>query len=107
MSKRNLYAKRQLQILQKQRDSSILDFCIIIERSRSREDTMQLTGFSNFISTIHKIFPDTEDWEWTEEQIQYACIKSGINRKSIITDQSNNGEYRIFTKKGKGILAHE
>lgn len=86
MSKRNLYAKRQLQNLQRQSNERNLDVSVILDFSRSREDTESLTGYSAFLSAIHEIAPDTPDWEWTEEQIQRACDKSGMSRKSIITD---------------------
>ena len=86
MSKRNLYAKRQLQNLQRQSNERNLDVSVILDFSRSREDTEELTGYREFLSAIHEIASDTPDWEWTEEQIQRACDKSGMCRESIFTD---------------------
>ena len=86
MSKRNLYAKRQLQSLQRQSGERNLSGSVILDFSRSRDDTEKLTGYPEFLSAIHEIAPDTPDWEWTEEQIQRASNKSGMCRKSIFTD---------------------
>ena len=90
MSKRILVFRRQLQELQKQGIERNEDIGVIIDFSRSCEDTMSLTGFPKFLETIRKLEPDTEDWKWSEDAICKACEQVGMSRRSIILRDTPN-----------------
>ena len=103
MSKRILVLRKELQNLKKQNGARYEDCIIELDFKRSREDTERLTGFPLFLSSIHEIASDTRDWEWTEDQIQRACDKSGMNRGSIFTD-SHKAPRNITFKIRGGII---
>lgn len=84
MSKRILVFRRQLQELQKQGIEKNEDIGVVIDFSRSCEDTMSLTGFPKFLETIRELEPDVQDWKWSESAIRKACEEVGMNRRSII-----------------------
>lgn len=92
MSKRNLYARRQLQSLQKRNSERNPNIDIILDFKRSYEDSENLAGYVSFRENIHNIAPDVCDWEWTEEQIKRACVMSGISRDSILSGEHDAHE---------------
>ena len=95
MSKRVLLLRKQLKNLKKQYGAEYQDFTITLDFSRSREDIERLTGYNVFLTAIHEIAPDTKDWEWTKEQIQRACDKSGMCSKSITGSQETHENITI------------
>lgn len=87
------YAKWKLEEIKaaRQRAAPIYDIQISLDFSRSRQDTMSLTGYPQFLEAVHEIEPDIPDWEWSEDAICKACKQVGMSRRSIIlTDEPRN-----------------
>lgn len=102
MSKRILILRKELQNLKKQSGAEYQGLSITLDFSRTREDTERLTGFPDFLSAIHEIAPDNVDWwELTEEQIQLACDKSGLERGSIILENEPQKQITIHVNNGR------
>lgn len=93
MSRRTLILRRELQNLKKQSGAQNLNVTISLDFGRSHEDN--LAGYQAFLQAIHEAAPDTPDWEWTEEQIQRACDKSGLKRGSIILEDEPQKQITI------------
>lgn len=80
------YAKWKLEEIKaaRQRAAPMYDLHISLDFTRSRQDTMSLAGYPQFLEAVHEIEPDVEDWEWSEDAICKACEQVGMNRHSII-----------------------